>query len=86
MYSGILYLDEQERNTIIKSMCESLEADRLKLARFLSTIFKVPESELFVKEQLLQKLKVVGTIVAAAVPIIISRIQIIPAIKQIYSP
>ena len=78
IYSQILYADEVERNRIINSICESLgDNNRLELARFLSTIYKIPESELFVKEQLLQKLKVVGAFLAGAIPIVISIIQII---------
>jgi hypothetical protein len=77
MYSRILYVDERERNRIINAICESLGRNRLKLARFLSTIYEVPESELFVKEQLLQKLKVVGALLAAAIPIGISIVQLL---------
>ena len=75
IFSLIMYSDEEEKNRIIKSICDSLENNRMKLARFLSTIYKVPESDLFVKESLFQQLKVVGGFLAAAIPIVISIIQ-----------
>jgi hypothetical protein len=59
IYSLIMYADQEERNKIMKSICDSLEGNRLGLPRFLATIYKVPESDLFVKESLLQKLKLV---------------------------
>jgi hypothetical protein len=62
---------------LINAICDSLGGNRLTLARFLSTIYEVPESELFVKEQLLQKLKVVGALLAAAIPIGISIVQLL---------
>jgi hypothetical protein len=77
IYSLIMFADEQEKNRIIKSICDSLETNRLKLARFLSTIYKVPESELFVKESLFQQLKVVGGFLVVSIPLVISIIQLI---------
>ena len=42
-------VDMKEKNQIIKSVCESLEGDRLGLARYLSNTYKVPEAEFFVE-------------------------------------
>lgn len=75
IYSRFLYADDEEKNQIIKSICESLEGDRLKLARYLSSVYKVPETEFFVSESITQKLEKVGTLLVVAIPIIISIIQ-----------
>jgi hypothetical protein len=69
--------DMKEKNQIIKSVCESLEVDRLGLARYLSNVYKIPESEFFVEESIIQKLKPVGTFFAAAIPIIVSIIALL---------
>jgi hypothetical protein len=75
IYSLILYATEEEKNKVINSVCDSLEANRFKLARLLSRIHKVPESELFVRLSLLQQLKAVGALLVVAIPIVISVIQ-----------
>jgi hypothetical protein len=62
---------------MIKSICESLKGDRLSLARYLSSVYQVPETEFFVDESIVQKLKTVGTILVAAIPIVISIIRAI---------
>ena len=38
IYSIILYKDIQERNQIIDAVCNSLESDKLNLARYLSSL------------------------------------------------
>jgi hypothetical protein len=75
IFSVIMYAEQENRIKIIKSICESLEGNKLKLPSVLAAIFKVVESDLFVKESLLQRLKVFGLFLAAAIPIIISIIQ-----------
>jgi hypothetical protein len=78
VYSKFLYADTAEKNKIINSLCESVEGnDRLRLARYLSTLSKIPETELFVGESQLQKFKTIGTFLAAAIPIIISLIGLL---------
>jgi hypothetical protein len=76
IYSAILMADTKEKNQMIKSICESLEGDKLKLARYLSSVYKVPETEFFAGESIVQKLKIVGTILASTIPIIISIISL----------
>ena len=56
-------------------MCDSLEDNRFKLGRLLSRIYQVPESELFVRQLLSERLKVVGALLATAIPIVISIFQ-----------
>jgi hypothetical protein len=77
IYATFLPADMKEKNQIIKSVCESLEGDRLGLARYLSNVYKIPESEFFVEESIIQKLKPVGTFFAAAIPIIVSIIALL---------
>lgn len=76
IYSIILFKNIDERNQIISNICDTLENDRLDLGRYLKSLYKVSESEFYVKESLIKSLKVVGAIVVAAVPIIISIIQL----------
>ena len=70
IYSRIIYATEEEKNKVINSVCDSLEGNRLKLARLLSMIYNVPKSDLFVRQSLLQQLKVVGALLAASIPIV----------------
>jgi len=78
IYSDIIYADTKSKDEIIKSVCESLGEDRLKLATYLSTSYKVPDTEqFFVKESLVQKVRAFGAFLAAAIPIAISIIQLI---------
>jgi hypothetical protein len=78
IYSKFVYAETAEKREIIKSVCESVEAgDRLKLARYLSYLSKIPETELFVSEAPVEKLKTIGAILAAVIPIIISIIELI---------
>lgn len=78
IYSDIIYADAKKKDEIIKSVCESLDGDRLNLAIYLSKSYKVPDTEqFFIKESLAQKVRAFGAFLAAAVPIAISIIQLI---------
>lgn len=77
IYSIILYKNPEERNQIINSICESLEGDRLSLAKYLSSIHKVPDSEFYIQESFLQQLKPIGIFLATAIPIIISMVALL---------
>jgi hypothetical protein len=78
IYSDIIYADTKSKDDIIKSVCESLGEDRLKLATYLSMSYKVPDTEqFFVKESLVQKVRAFGAFLAAAIPIAISIVQLI---------
>ena len=46
-------------------------------ARYLSSLSKIPETELFVSEASVEKLKTIGVILAAVIPIIISVIELL---------
>jgi hypothetical protein len=72
IYSIIMFKDTNQQVEIIKLICVKLQGDRLDLARYLSTLQKIPDSEFFIKESLFQQLKVIGALLAAAIPIIIS--------------
>jgi hypothetical protein len=50
----------------------SLQIDKWKLVKYLSTITKVHENEILIRESYLGKLKIIGTFLAASIPIIIS--------------
>jgi hypothetical protein len=73
--SNFISCNSEQRNEIIESVCKSLEGDRLQLAAYLSTLFDTSETELFVRESLVHKLRVFGAILAVAIPIIISIIS-----------
>jgi len=77
IYSIILLKEDDERDQIISEICKFLNTDKMSLARYLSSLYKVPDSKFYSKESLFQQLKLPGTIVVAAVPIIISIIQAI---------
>ena len=74
IYAMFLAADLKEKNQIIKMVCESLEGDRLGLARYLSSTYNPSDSEFFVDESIIQKMKAVGTFLAA-IPIIVSIIE-----------
>jgi hypothetical protein len=78
IYSDIMISsDAKNKDEIIKSIYQYLGEDRLKLATYLSTHYKVPETEQFlIKESFVQKLKTIGTFLVAAIPIVISMIQL----------
>ena len=76
LYSTILYKNKEERNKIIKSICQSLETDKLALANYLASIYPIPESEFYVKASIFEELKLIGATLATAIPIIISLIGI----------
>jgi hypothetical protein len=77
IYASYLMADTKEKNEIIKLVCESLEGDSLKLARFLSSVYKLPETDFFVGESIPHKLIMIGTIFASASPIIISLVSLL---------
>jgi hypothetical protein len=80
IYSTIIYTgvrEEGKKRWIMKTICDSFTDNGLELARFLSTISKVPEGELFGKESLFQQLKTVGSFLFVAIPIVISIIQLV---------
>ena len=77
LYSIILYKGKEERNQIIESICESLENDKFSLAEYLTSIHTIPDSEFYVKTSIFGGLKLIGAIVAGAIPIIISIITLI---------
>jgi hypothetical protein len=79
IYATFLVADIKDKNQIISSICESLEDDRLKLARHLFSVYKDPDSEFFAGESLTHKLKIIGTFLAAAIPILLSIIQLVMA-------
>jgi hypothetical protein len=59
-------------------VCDSLkDDDKLLLARYLSLLSEIQETELFVSEPLTNKLKVLGTILGAAIPIALSIFQLL---------
>jgi hypothetical protein len=70
-----------EKEKIIKSLCESLDSDKLGLARFIANTLAIPQEDLMVNEPLSQKLKVVGYVLATAVPIAIALAQLFIAPK-----
>jgi hypothetical protein len=77
IYGIFLVADIKEKDQIIRSVCDSLDGDKLKLARYLSSVYKNPESEIFAGESNVQKIRTVGTFLAVAIPIIISLISLI---------
>lgn len=82
IYSIILYKDINQQWEIIKSICTTLDGDRLKLAQYLSSLLKIPDSDFYIKKSLFQHLKIIGAFLAAAIPIIISIIQLIIEINK----
>jgi hypothetical protein len=48
------------KDEILKSIYNSLDGDRFKLAEYLSKLFDIPKAEVFGIESLLQKLKSIG--------------------------
>ena len=75
----IINSDPKKKDEIIKSIYEYLGGeDRLKPATYLSTFYRIPDTEQFlVKESLVQKLKIIGAFLVAAIPIVISIIQLV---------
>jgi len=83
IFSQFMCLEIDDLNLIIKSVFESLEAEKLKLARYLIDIGKISDKEnVFVHQSLIQKLKVIGIFLATAIPIIISVIGFILQISS----
>lgn len=52
IYSIILSKETNQQIEIIESICASLEGDRLKLARYLSSLQKISDSDFYIKESL----------------------------------
>jgi uncharacterized membrane protein len=77
IYSLIFYQQNNERNKIINNSCNILEKDILAFGAYLKSLYPGSESEFYVKESLIKHLKVIGGIIVAAVPIIISIIQVL---------
>jgi hypothetical protein len=77
IHSIFLSSSSKEKHEIISSVCKSLDGDSFKLAEDLSRLSGIPNTELFVRESILQKLKSIGIFLAAAIPITISLIQFI---------
>jgi hypothetical protein len=76
IYSIILYKNDEERSEIIKTICKKLEGDKLDLAKYLSSIYGVPDSEFYTQETFLQRLKPIGIILATSIPILVSVVQL----------
>jgi hypothetical protein len=77
IYSEIIHTDARKNDEMIKSVNEHLCGGGLDLATYLSKIYKVADTEqFFIKEGLVQKLKVVAAFLAAAIPIVASIIQL----------
>ena len=72
IYSIILSKETNQQIEIIESICASLEGDKLKLARYLSSLQKIPDSEFYIKVSLFEQLKPIGAFLAAVITIIIS--------------
>jgi len=76
--SDIMHTDATENDKLIKSINEHLARQARDLSIYLSTIYRVADTEqFFAKEALVQKLKTVAAFLAAAVPIAISIFQLI---------
>jgi hypothetical protein len=77
IYSIIYYKDTKERNQIIGLICGCLEDEKLKLAKYLSSIYQIPDSKFYVREPFAQRMKLIGTILATMIPIIISTLALL---------
>ena len=77
-YSKYIRATSQERNEMINSLLRAFEDGRTKPVTCISMIMKIPETEEFLTEESVgQKLKVIGTFLAATIPISISVIELI---------
>ena len=77
-YSKYIRTTTKEKNEMINSLLRAFEDGRTKPVTCISMIMKVPETEEFLTQETVgQKLKVIGTFLAATIPIIISLIDII---------
>jgi hypothetical protein len=73
----------QERNEMINSLLQAFEDGRTKPVMCISTIMKVAETEEYLTEESVgQKLKVIGTFLAATIPILISVIELIKQFQK----
>ena len=77
IYSLIISTDSKKKDEMINSICKCLAGDSLELAKYLAALYEVPHTEeFFIKESFVQKLKTVGAFLVAAIPIVISIIQL----------
>ena len=73
----------QERNEMINSLLQAFEDGRTKPVTCISMIMKIPETEEFLTQETVgQKLKVIGTFLAATIPILISLIEFIQKFQK----
>jgi len=72
IYSIILSKEANQQIEIIESICASLEGERLKLARYLSSLQKIPDSEFYIKVSLFEQLKTIAAFLVAVITIVIS--------------
>jgi hypothetical protein len=77
IYSEMMHTDARKNDEMIESINGELAGQAMDLATYLSKIYKVAATEqFFIKEGLVQKLKVVAAFLAAAIPIVVSIIQL----------
>jgi hypothetical protein len=77
IHSDIMHTDTKKNDEMIKAIDEHLGRQGMDLGIYLSKVYKVTDTEpFFIKESLAQKLKTVGAFLAAAIPIVISIIQL----------
>jgi hypothetical protein len=68
-----MHIDPNKNDELIKSISERLGGQGMDLGIYLSQIYKVTDTEqFFIKEALVQKLKVVAAFLAAAIPLAVS--------------
>ena len=74
LFTIIIHKDKEERDQIIESICKMLESDTLNLIKYFTSIYAIPGS-LYGKVSIFDELKIIGAILATAIPIIISILQ-----------
>lgn len=75
--SLLVYSDPKKKDEIINSICECFSSDKLKLATYLAALYEVPHTEdFFIKQAFIEKLKGIGAFLVAAIPIVISIVQL----------
>lgn len=79
----ILFKDTEKQTQIIQTICHLLNNDELSLAKYLSTIYAIPDSEFYVKITIFSDLKLITTIIVTIIPLIISIIQLTIEINKI---
>ena len=87
IYSDLIYIDANKKDDIIKSISESLDGDRLELAIYLSILYNVtPTEEFFIKELIMQRLRTIGVIAAAAVTSVAAAVPVLSKAISIIQP